>query len=77
MSFWRGSFFPPGDLRFDEVSRWNVFVEVRDSLRAVLAPPLSLAHLLRRGRCIALSLRRRRAKRPMQLAQIRRIFSKC
>jgi hypothetical protein len=54
-----------------------VFVEVRDSLRAVLAPPLSLAHLLRRGRCIALSLRRRRPKRPMQSAPIRRIFSKC
>ena len=51
-------------------------MEVRDSLRAVLAPSLSLAHLLRRGRYIALSLRRRRAKRPMQLAQIRRIFSK-
>jgi len=77
VSFWRESFFPPGDLRFDEVSRWNVFVEVRDSLHAVLAPPLSLAHLLRRGRCIALSLRRRRPKRSMQLAQIRRIFSKC
>ena len=30
-------------MRFDEVSRWNVFVEVRDSLCAVLAPPLSLA----------------------------------
>jgi hypothetical protein len=40
-------------LRFDEVSRWNVFVEVRYSLRAALAPPVSLAHLLRRGRCIA------------------------
>lgn len=76
MSFWRGSFFPPGDLRFDEVSRWNVYVEVRDSLRAVLAPPLSLAHLLRRGRPIALSLRKRHPKRPMQLVKIRRIFSR-
>ena len=42
-------------------------MEVRDSLRAVLAPPLSLAHLLRRGRSIALSLRKHRPKRPMQL----------
>jgi hypothetical protein len=75
VSFWRESFFPPEDLRFDDVSRWNVFVEVRDSLRAVLAPPLSLAHLLQRGRCIALALRRQRPKRPMQLTQIRRIFS--
>ena len=77
MSFWRESFFPPGDLRLDEVSRWNVFVEVRDALRVVLAPPLSLSHLLRRGRRIALSLRKRRPKRPMQLVQIRRIFNKC
>jgi hypothetical protein len=63
-------------LRWDEVSRWNAFVEVRDSLRSVLAPPLSLPHLLRRGRSIALSLRKRRPKRLMQLAKIRRIFSK-
>jgi hypothetical protein len=63
-------------LRFDEVSRWNVYVEVRDSVRAVLAPPLSLRHLLRRGRNIALSLRKRWSKRVMQLVQIRQIFAR-
>lgn len=63
-------------MRWDEVSRWNVLVEVRDSLRSVLAPPLTLAHLLRRGRQIALSLRKHRPKRPMQLVRIRQLFSK-
>jgi len=63
-------------MRWDEVSRWNVLVEVRDSLRSVLAPPLKLAHLLRRGRQIALSLRKRRPERPMQLVRIRQIFDR-
>ncbi len=50
-------------------------LEVRDSLRQVLAPALSLTHLLRRGRKIALSLRTKRPKRPMQLSKLREIFS--
>jgi hypothetical protein len=62
-------------LRFDEVSRWSVLVEVRDTLRAILAPALDLAHLLRRGRALALCLRKQRLDRPMQLVEIRRIFS--
>lgn len=74
MSFWRESFFPPGDLRFESVSRWNVLVEVRDSLHAILAPALDLAHLLRRGRALALALRRQRPNREMQLVKIRRVF---
>jgi Transposase DDE domain len=69
-----GQFFSSADSRFDEVSRWRVVMEVRDSLRQVLAPPLSLAHLLKRGHAIALSLRSSRPKRPMQLANIRNIF---
>lgn len=69
-----GHFFPSSDSRFDEVSRWRVVVEVRDSLQQVLAPPLPLPHLLRRGRAIALSLRVRRPKRPLQLTKLRQIF---
>ena len=61
-------------MRFDDVSRWNVFLEARDSLRSVLAPPLALSHLLAHGRELALSLRVRRPTRPMQLANIRRVF---
>jgi len=63
-------------LRFDEVSRWSVFVEVRDCLRALLAPPLSLAYLLAHGRAVALSLRTLRPRRPPQLVKIREIFQK-
>ena len=62
-------------MRFDDVSRWSVFVEVRDCLRSVLAPPLSLTHLLKNGRALALALRVKRPARPMQLTKLRQIFA--
>lgn len=71
-----GKFFPPGDLRFDEVSRWAVLVEVIDALKAVLAPPLPLRHLLDHGRSIALSLRAGSPRRPLQLKKLRQLFAK-
>ena len=71
-----GGFLSPEEDDFDEVSRWRVFGEVRDCLQRVLAPPLSLPHLLRRGRVIALASRIRRPKRPLQMTQIRQIFAK-
>jgi hypothetical protein len=63
-------------LRFDDVSRWAVLVEVIDGLRAVLAPPLPLRHLLDHGRSIALSLRVERPQRPLQLKKLRQLFAK-
>jgi hypothetical protein len=61
----------------DEQSRvWPVFIEIRDSVRAVLAPPLSIGRLLRRGSKIARSLRQGRRCRKMQRSKLTRIFSK-
>jgi hypothetical protein len=71
-----GKSFPPGDTRFDTVSRRRVFLEVRDTLKAVLAPPISLPQLLERGHNIALALRVERKGRPMQMVQARKLFSK-
>jgi hypothetical protein len=47
-------------------SRWRLFIEVRDSLRSVLAPALSLKHLLANGPGIARRAVVKRAKRPLQ-----------
>jgi hypothetical protein len=63
-------------LRFDEVSRWAVLVEVIAALKAALAPPLPLRHLLDHGRAIALSLRTGRPRRPSQLKKLRQLFAK-
>jgi hypothetical protein len=63
-------------LRFDEVSRWQVLVEVRDSLQKTLVPALDLGHLIKRGRAIALRLRHARPDRTRQLVKIRQIFGK-
>lgn len=71
-----GGFLSPEDGDFDEVSHWRVVLEVRDCLQRVLAPPLSLPHLLQRGRVIALSSRTRRPNRPLQMTQIRQLFAK-
>jgi hypothetical protein len=62
-------------LRFDEVSRWTVLVEVIDALKAVLAPPIPLPQLLEQGRSIALALREERPGRPLQLKKVRQIFA--
>jgi hypothetical protein len=70
-----GHFFPPEDPCLDEVSHWRVVLEVRDCLRRVLAPPLSLLHLLKRGHAIALSSRTGSRRRPLQMTQICKLFA--
>ncbi len=55
-----------------QIKQWKALGP--DSLHGILAPALDLAHLLRRGRALALSLRRQRPNRAMQLVRIRRIF---
>jgi len=70
-----GQFLPPEDSCLDEVSRWRIVLEVRDCLQRVLAPPLSLGHLLQRGHAISLSSRTGSPKRPLQMTQIGRIFA--
>jgi hypothetical protein len=61
----------------DEQSRlWPVFIEIRDAVKAVLAPPLSIRKLIRRGPKIARSLRQGHRRRKMQRSKLTRIFSK-
>jgi len=61
----------------DEQGRvWPVFIEIRDSVQAVLAPPLSIGRLLRRGSKIARNLRQGRRRRKMQRSKLTHIFSK-
>jgi hypothetical protein len=38
-----GRFFPLGDTMDKQSRFWPVFIEIRDSVQAVLAPPLSIA----------------------------------
>jgi hypothetical protein len=61
-------------LRFDDVSRWSILVEVIDALKAVLAAPIPLPQLIKRGRFIALALRVERRQRPLQLRRIRELL---
>lgn len=49
-----------------EESRWRVFREASDTVRAILAPALPLEHLLGRGAHLRRVLGERRAKRPRQ-----------
>lgn len=70
-----GHFLTPGEPCRDEISRWRIVLEVRDCLARVLAPPLSLPHLLERGRAIASASRAGRPKRPLQMTQIRKLFA--
>jgi hypothetical protein len=59
----------------DEQSRlWPVFVEIRDAVKAVLAPALPLRKLLRCGRQIAHRLRQTPRSRKMQRSRLARIF---
>ena len=61
----------------DEQSRlWPVFIEMRDSMRAILAPPLPLSNLIRRGRHLVHSLRQTPRRRKMQRSKPPRIFRK-
>ena len=50
----------------DQPSRWSVYVEVRDCLRGILAPRLTLPHLLANGAGISKKARVRRPMRPLQ-----------
>jgi hypothetical protein len=59
----------------DEQMRWwPVFVEIRDSIRGILAPALRLAHLLQHGPRIARRLKATPRKRTMQHARLLSIF---
>jgi hypothetical protein len=61
----------------DERSRlWPVFLEIRDSVKAVLAPALPIRKLLRRGRHIARRLRQTPRHRPLQRSKLKRIFER-
>jgi hypothetical protein len=54
-------------------SRWQLFIETRDSLRGVLAPRLSLTHLLKNGPRIAKRAGVKRTKRPLQSVKLNAI----
>lgn len=56
-------------------SRWRLFIEARDSLRGILAPRLSLSHLLANGPGIAARARVKRPKRPLQSVRMDAIAS--
>jgi hypothetical protein len=59
----------------DEQSRlWPVFIEIRDAVKAVLAPSLAIRHLIRNGRKIARSLCECSRNRKMQRSRLARIF---
>ena len=61
----------------DEESRvWPVFVEIRDAVKAVPAPALSITKLIRRGPKLARGLRQGSRRRKMQRSKLRSIFSK-
>jgi hypothetical protein len=55
---------------------WPVFIEIRDAVKAVLAPPLPLRRLLGRGPQIARSLRQKPRRRKMQRSTLPGIFGK-
>ena len=68
-TLWEGEFFSPWAMALDleeHLSRWSVFIEVRDCLRGILSPRLTLAHLLEHGPRIAKRARIRRPNRPLQ-----------
>lgn len=54
-------------------SRWQLFIEARDSLRGILAPSLSLRHLLANGPRIARRARVNRPERPLQSVRLNEI----
>ena len=69
-----GVFFPPGATGCREERRWQVFKEVRDSIVTVLQMPLTLRHLLRRGRAIAKTLCENRPRRLRQIHRLNQIL---
>jgi len=61
----------------DEQCRvWPVFIEIRDALKAVLAPPLALRRLIGRGPQITRSLRQEPRRRKMQRSKLAHIFQR-
>jgi hypothetical protein len=54
-------------------SRWQIFIEVRDSIRRILAPSLPLRHLLHNGPRIARRTRVKRPRRPLQTVEMNRL----
>ena len=70
-----GAFFPPGAIGSREERRWQVFREVRDSVVTVLQMPLTLRHLLRRGRTIAKALGESRPQRPRQMQRLHKLLA--
>ncbi len=53
-------------------SRWSLFIEARDCLHGILAPRLTLNHLMAHGSRIAQRARRNRPKRPLQGVKLTR-----
>jgi hypothetical protein len=60
----------------EQPSRWNMFIEARDTLRGILAPRLSLTHLLANGPRIARRMDVKRPKRPLQSVKLHKVVSK-
>jgi len=52
-----------------------MFIEVRDAIVAVLAPALSLEHLLRHGRRIQQALAQSNVRRRGQLTRLKTLLS--
>ena len=67
--------FPPGDIHSLMSSRWNEFIEVRDSVLAVLSAPLSVSRLGSIGTAIGGGFRRRPRKRKVALMKIVKLLS--
>ena len=55
---------------------WPVFIEIRDAVKAALAPSLPLKQLLRRGPQIARRLRETHRTRKMQRSQLSKLFQR-
>jgi hypothetical protein len=52
-----------------------MFIEARDALLAVLAPPLDLRHLIKRGKCIQKALAQKNSRRPPQMTRLKKILA--
>ena len=63
--------FPPGGIACDELSEWNHFKEVRDSLVVQLSQPLNLSDHLHQRERIDLALAPRQSKRVRQIVKLR------
>jgi hypothetical protein len=57
----------------EQPSRWNLFIEARDTIRGVIAPRLSLTHMLENGPRIARRMDVKRPKRPLQGVRLHKV----